>query len=374
MPGENEKKVALITWGSAGGPFPRIMRWLAKGLASKGRKVDILFLQDPKGIKRVEEQIREIGLGTRARWATLPLRNYFKEAKPALAIATPAHVALATLLAGRLTATPVVPWEPAFLSLDRRFLPVSMRLVSPVIRRLLYRWSAAVASVSRDVATEVKNELALRNVFVLPNPCDPNEIYRRAGGAFESRIKSTCKLVAAGRMVYEKGIDILLSALCELESRGIKSWEMEVLGNGPKRLEYEKMANNMGLSNKVRFLGYVPNPYPTMAQADVFVHPVRWEGFGMVLVEAMALGLPVVATACPGGPKEILDNGRYGILVPPEDPAALADALATLIQDASERERLAKVAKERADYYRPERIAEYVLQIEEYVRNAKATG
>jgi len=366
-----DKPISLITWGSSGGPFPRLIRWLAKGLAYHRRSVDIIFLQDPERVKYIDDYIREIGLGTRARYAIIPLVRYFKQTPPSLALATPAHVAIPVLAVGRLAKVPVVPWEQAFLSYDRPFLPTSMKYTAPVIRRLLYSGSAAVAATSTDVAEEVRKELKLKHVWVLPNPCDPEEI-RRAIESYSRSYGEFCSLIAVGRLVYEKGIDVLHKALHILHKEGLNNFRLTVLGDGPLRYQLEEMTNQLDLQEIVTFLGYIPNPYPYMAQFDIFVHASRWEGFGMVIVEAMALGLPVVATSCLGGPKEILDYGKYGRLVPPDDPKALAETLADLINHPEERKRLSQASLHRVEFYRPECIAEKVLEIEEFVQSGHA--
>jgi len=367
---EGKGTIAIVTWGSAGGPFPRLTRWLAKGLASKGRRVDIIFLQDPRGIRTIDSWIREIGFHTRARWAVLPLLIYFRKTRPSLVITTPAHVIPATLIAGRLAGVPVVPWEQTILSYDKPFLPFLTKHIVPVARRTLYRWLAAIAAVSSDVAREVKSEYIGKQVFVLPNPCCVDCI-REAAGPVQHNKGELCKLITVGRLIHQKGIDVLLKALHLLRKQGLRSWQLEILGDGPMRHQYQRMAVELGLEGYVKFMGYVTNPYLRMVQSDIFVHAARWEGFGMVIVEAMALGLPIVATSCPGGPKEILDHGRYGRLVPPDNPDALAETLAELIHNPAERQRLSEAARTRVEFYCPERIAGHVLEIEEYVLNAR---
>lgn len=107
---------------------------------------------------------------------------------------------------------------------------------------------------------------------------------------------------------------------------------MLFLGDGPKRKEIESLVLELNLSGRVHLPGYLDNPFSVYQGAELFVLSSVFEGFGNVLIEALALGIPVVSTRCPGGPKEILDNGNYGKLVPVGDPNALADAiLSTLV-------------------------------------------
>jgi hypothetical protein len=166
----NERPIALITWGSGGGPFPRVMRWLAEGLRFHGRRVDIVFMRDPKGVKENPKGIREIGLGTRARTALIPLLRYMREVKPTLVIVAPAHCAPVTLLAGRLCRVPVVPQEVALLRYDLPYFTGTLRYMLPFLRRVTYRWSPAIAAVSSDVADAVQHSIRpAKHVHVLPN-------------------------------------------------------------------------------------------------------------------------------------------------------------------------------------------------------------
>lgn len=113
-----------------------------------------------------------------------------------------------------------------------------------------------------------------------------------------------------------------------------------LLGDGADRASLEQLAHDLGVAAHVRFAGFCSNPFPFMRAARMLVLSSRYEGFGMVLLEAMALGTPVVSTDCPTGPRDLLDGGDSGLLVPPGDIDAMADAILKLLNDASLRERL----------------------------------
>jgi len=106
-----------------------------------------------------------------------------------------------------------------------------------------------------------------------------------------------------------------------------------ILGDGEERHELEELSRKLGIASDVDMPGFVDNPYKYMAHAAVFVLSSAWEGFGNVLVEAMACGCPVISTDCPSGPAEILENGKYGILTPVGDAAALAEAMVAILND-----------------------------------------
>jgi glycosyltransferase involved in cell wall biosynthesis len=128
-------------------------------------------------------------------------------------------------------------------------------------------------------------------------------------------------LVAVARLVPQKGIDIALRALAELPD----AW-LVVLGEGPERTRLEALARELGVVGRTHFPGRVPDVAAWLRRASVVVHPARWEGFGLALLEAMLCAKPVVATHVSSIP-EIVVDGETGILVPPDDPRALAHAV-----------------------------------------------
>jgi len=195
---------------------------------------------------------------------------------------------------------------------------------------------------------------------VLPNPIDAERIRHLA--VPKANHKKRLRLVAIGRLASQKGYDVLLRA-CAICGPELGDWELLVLGEGPLRPALETLVRSLRLEGRVTFLGYVGNPYPLLASADIFVHPARWEGFGLVVAEALALGAPVVATLCPGGPREILGDGNFGILVEPDDAGALAESLAALADNADQRRDLATAGPERARDYGPGRVAWRALEL-----------
>ena len=156
-------------------------------------------------------------------------------------------------------------------------------------------------------------------------------------------------IVSIGRLHRQKDFPTLFTAFARLlEHRPAR---LLVLGKGPQLSELSKLAGELGISRHVDFPGFVDNPYAFLARARLFVQSSRHEGFGNVLVEAMACGCPVVATDCPSGPSEILENGRWGQLVPVGDPAALAEAMARAMDAPPRRDAL----RDRASFFSVER-------------------
>jgi glycosyltransferase involved in cell wall biosynthesis len=168
-------------------------------------------------------------------------------------------------------------------------------------------------------------------------------------------------VVAAGRLDRQKGHDVLLQAVAEVRASGL-DLGVVILGEGPEREALETLVRRLGLSDRALLPGRIGAPHRVYRLATIFAHPSRWEGFGMSLLEAMAVGAPVIATSCPGGPKEILDGQRYGLLVPPDDPKALATAIASLIRDEALRSDLGAKARLRARAYAPRKVADKMIQ------------
>jgi glycosyltransferase involved in cell wall biosynthesis len=180
----------------------------------------------------------------------------------------------------------------------------------------------------------------------------PNAVPPLPGG----RAGLTAPIVlAAGRLTNQKGFDRLLPAFAGVAAEE-PEWMLRIAGEGPRRGPLRRMVVELGLSNNVQLLGDVRGIEEQMEAASIFVMSSRFEGFPMVLIEAMSKGLPIVSFDCPTGPGEIIDDGVDGILVPDGDEKALAAAMLELIRDEPKRRRYADAAVEKARTFSLERI------------------
>ena len=237
-----------------------------------------------------------------------------------------------------------------------------------VLVRLLYPRAARVVVVSEGIARE-RAWLGQGKVVVIPNA-----VQLKAGGAGANdptlHPPSAPHIIALGRLHPQKGFDLLIEAFARLAPR-FPAWHVTILGEGPERPSLEARVAGLGLAGRVHLPGAAKAPAALLRAAaaggGVFAFPSRYEGFGLTLVEAMASGLPVVAADCPHGPREILEGGAHGVLVPPENAEALAEALAALMADPARRASLAAAALARSATYAPDRIAPLWLSLADQV-------
>ena len=139
-------------------------------------------------------------------------------------------------------------------------------------------------------------------------------------------------LIGVGRLTAQKGFDTLIEAFARVVSKH-PDWRLVIYGEGPDRTELESLRDALALQAEVSLPGLTRNIDAAFAEASIFVLPSRFEGYPNALLEALAVGLPVIATSAPGGASEILERGKYGLLVAPDDAVALASALDRMMSD-----------------------------------------
>jgi glycosyltransferase involved in cell wall biosynthesis len=166
---------------------------------------------------------------------------------------------------------------------------------------------------------------------------------------------ATPVVVGVGRLVRLKGFDVLLRALPRMRSGA----RLILVGDGPERPALEALVRDLGVESRVRFTGERPNPWSQMARADVLALPSRSEAFPTVVGEALALGVPVVAAEASPGVREYLEGGRCGVLVPPDDPAALAAGLDRVLDDRVLARELADRGRARVEAFADGRVEAY---------------
>ncbi|HAG06649.1 MAG TPA: hypothetical protein DCL13_00565, partial [Peptococcaceae bacterium] len=244
-----------------------------------------------------------------------------------------------------------------------------------LVRAFIPPQVAHYIAISRGVAEKVVKVLkaAPEKITIIPNAIDLAVIDRlkeeTPAGLIE-KPPERLRLVSVGRLVPQKAHHDLIAAFATAQQRSGRDLELVILGEGPERQKLERMVAALGLAGRVFLPGAVANPYAWLARADIFVLASAWEPFGIVITEALAVGLPVISTATDGG-RDILEGTGAGILVPAGDTGALAGAIEDLVLNDEKRATLGLAARQRAAAFdaagivsRYEAVLNHVLQEE----------
>jgi len=297
---------------------------------------------------------------------TLPflpsLVRYLRQERPAAMLAAKTEANLAAVWATKLAAvtTRVVVSEHTHLPSVVANRP-AWRFLMPVIRRN-YPHADAQVAVSDGVADALGECAGMprRRIVRIYNGEATDELLSKARAPVDHpwfRPAAPPVILSAGRLAPEKNHALLLHAFAAVRKKRLA--RLVILGEGPLREALEALARDLGIGADVDMPGFVENPYSYMAKSAVFALSSDYEGLGCVIVQALAVGCPVVSTDCPAGPAELLDHGAYGRLVPTGDRKALAEALIAALDESPCRERL----RCRAHQYSAARMAERYLDV-----------
>ena len=325
---------------------------LANAMAARGLEVDVCTAE-PGGVVRkdIGANVRMVDFGARRmRSCLLPLRRYLVENRPRVLFGIQCHTGLMSVMASLLsgTNTPVVIVEQSLtLSRLKEKSAYDYHKFRALVR-LLYPRAARVVAISRDVRDDLVRHAGLDPAIIdlIHNPAAIPILAETETEADWTGWPQTDDPVIAtvGRLVEVKDVPTLLRAFALLRSR--RRAKLAIIGDGPDRKYLEAVARAQGIADDTCFLGARNRPWNYLRRADAFVMSSRFEGFGNTLVEAMAVGCPVVSTRCPGGPSDILEDGLYGPMVPVGDHVAMAAAIEKVLDFRPSPERLAMRARD----------------------------
>ena len=220
--------------------------------------------------------------------------------------------------------------------------------------------------------TLVEIGVPVARVRTVTNGVDVDHVIQAAQQEPELVLPPGPLVVGSGRLHRQKGFDLLLRAHARALADGAPAHHLVLVGDGPDRVALERLADELEVGDSVVFTGFVANPHAIVARAAAFVLPSRWEGYPLALVEAICCGTPCIAASCVSGPEEVLDGGRFGALVGPEDANELAAALRRHLDDpGSLQERAGMGAAEAHDRFDPARAARAHLELLEELRTAR---
>lgn len=329
--------VALFLPSLEGGGAERVFLTLAELFATRGLAVDLVVARrEGPLLAQVPPAVRLIDLGVSRPSRGIPaLIHYLRHEQPRALLSALTHANLAAAIAHRLARVDgrCVLSERADLrlTLQEEKQPLDRWLVVTLGKKV-YPWSSAVVAVSRGVASSVQQVFGLSSeqVRVIYNPIDVDRIRAAAQTPASFPWADTHPVfIAVGRLSRQKNYPLLLRAFHRV--RAHIPCHLAIIGEGSERVLLESMIQQMGLRNDVWLAGYRENPWSFVAKACALVLSSDWEGLPNVLIEALAVKVPIIATNCPSGPAEVLDGGRYGILTPPGDHEALAAAMLRIL-------------------------------------------
>ncbi|MBM3146152.1 MAG: glycosyltransferase [Chloroflexi bacterium] len=345
--------IAIFSPSLQMGGAERMMVVLANEFLQEGKSVSLL-LANSQGPLRAEldQGVETVDFNQRGVFgALLPLARFLQTRHPDILLSAQSHANLMALLARRLARVnlPVVLSERTTMSVHYALEPGIKNRFVPPLARLLYRQADAVACISQGVADDIigVTKISPERVHRIYNPALPP--LAELAQKIETPVDHAWLLpeapqfvLAVGRLSAAKDYPTLLRAFARV--RRERDTNLLILGDGEKRAELENMIDELGLAGSVQMPGFVDNPYAYMARCAVFVLSSAWEGFSNVLVEALACGAPIVSTDCKYGPAEILENGRYGALVPVGDAAGMAQAILDALDGRQEPSALSRRA------------------------------
>lgn len=358
--------------GLYGGGAEDVVLKLADGFCNRDVRVDLVVVKDEGALRsRVPSCINLVDLNaSRIATSFLPLLRYLQSTRPAVLVSalTPTNIiaVLAGILTGENLAIVLTEHNIKTTKLSRKDLKTR---IFTIAARLTYGWSNQVVAASNRIADDVSSVLRLERerVEVIHNPVFTEALHRKADEEVEHPWFHTDVevLLGVGRLTPQKDFPTLLRTVARLrEDRDVR---LILLGEGEERSHLQDLCRELGIEDHVDLHGFVDNPIKYMARSDVFVLSSVWEGFGIVVVEALASGAPVVSTCGDEGPGEILEDGRYGRLVPSGDDEALSEAILETLnhpdRPATREERIQRAR----DFSAEAAIEKYWSIVEQYV-------
>lgn len=330
-------KISVISARYAISGVPLAQLRLARALAASGHKVELVFGLINSGYRAPEVDGVPVRVMGRARVSgmLLPLCRYLQNEQPDVIFSAGDHLNTVVLLAAMITGS------KAKISCSSRVTPFDTYSHLPFTKRWFLKWCMRTVMPRADAMTCVSHDMVeqYRRVFKSPpHVCVYNIVSDSDSAAKQTEAvdeewfaaKNGPILIAAGSLVPWKGFRDLILAMSVL--RKSTDAKLLILGDGPLRAELQELIEGQGLAHAVKLAGYVDNPLKYFSRSDIFVLSSHVEGMPNVLVEAMMCGCTPVSTNCPTGPRELLQDGKAGYLVPVNDPVALAAGLRRAIE------------------------------------------
>ncbi|BCX11979.1 MAG: glycosyl transferase [Thermosynechococcus sp.] len=360
-------RISIFLPSLAGGGAERVMVTLANGFAARGYTTDlVVVMAEGPYLKDVAPTVHIVDFKASLRESLWPLMRYLQREQPVamLSALTPANiVALLAKMCSQVR-TRLVISERSTISVECKHAVHPRERIAHALVPFLYRKAEGIVAISQGAASDLEQfaKLPRNSVRTIYNPFDLARIQKMASEPsghpwLDAPLERRPVIIGIGRLTKAKNFPLLLQAFSWLAKT--HRARLLILGEGKLREKLTHLARNLGLGHDdVQMPGSVANPFAYLSRAALFVLSSDWEGLPGVLIEALACGTPVVSTDCPSGPREILEEGKWGRLVPVGDAKALAEAMDEVLR--TPRDRLPDVRKRAEDFNQERAINSYL--------------
>lgn len=336
------ERMAFLLPDMRGGGAERVALKLLQEFVARGYAVDLLLSEEGgELLPLLPPEVRVIDLrAPRIRYNLRPLIRYLRRHRPAALQVSMWPLTIIGIIARMIARVPtrVVVSDHAVLSRQYESRPRSLKALAFTVRRF-YPLAAGRVVVSAGAAEDLAalSGIDRTSLTVIGNPISPPAEAGPDPRAEQLWRPGHARIISVGALKEEKNQALLIAAFAALRKN--RPATLTILGEGALRGQLEAQVAQAGVAGEVNLPGYVADPFPYLRSADLFVLSSDHEGFGNVLVEALYAGLRVVSTDCPGGPRDILEGGIHGRLVPCGDARALAEAMAAALAEPADPER-----------------------------------
>jgi len=346
------RHIALFVRYLPVGGIQKVMVRLANEFVQRGFRVDLIVAKGKGALtKDVSSEVRIIDLDKRRVWTALPaLMQYLKSEQPDVLFSAEAPVNLVAVWARLLSSQRTRLIVSVHSNMTQyaksgevwygRIMPYMIRQFYPLADKIVASSKGVLGDLSRD-----SPKIAQKGCVIYP--LIDQQSFQEANGPVRHpwlTDNGVPVILGVGRLTRQKNFDLLLRSFASLQEK--RDARLIILGDGNQRESLARRVDELDIGDHADLHGFVGDPYPYMKKASLFVLSSDFEGFGIVIVEALACGCPVVSTDCPSGPREILDDGKWGGLVPVGDEAALTEAMDEALSKTHDPDRLRQRARD----------------------------
>ncbi len=354
----NKKKIFFLIPSFRGGGAERIVLNVVNNLDKNKFDVGLITISEEGEYRNLlSKEIKHFDLGKkRARRAILELIKLLRKERP-------------NVVVGAVTQSTIILYLASF------FIPNKIKIINRLeifysksigdqkfIQRKLFQKALEKSDYIITISNEMRNNL-IKNIKIskdhvkmIYNPIDINYVKKETQEEMNGEFPfGKPIIIACGRLTKQKGFNYLIYAFKKVK-RNYPEAKLLILGQGELKKELQKLTQSLELEKSVHFLGFQENPFKYIANSDIFVLSSLWEGLPTTLIEAMICGTPVVSTNCPSGPKEILKDGKCGVLVNVGDSQDLVKGIMKLLQDKELQKKYKEQGRQRANAFSIEKI------------------